>query len=81
MAAMVEPVAMEIAPLVSQATEGFVSAAFADLGKAVMARDARTLEDLVQDMLRPMLKSWLDQNLPTMVERLVRSEIERVTRR
>jgi cell pole-organizing protein PopZ len=31
-------------------------------------------------MLRPMLKSWLDDNLPHMVERLVRSEIERVTR-
>jgi len=31
-------------------------------------------------MLRPMLKSWLDDNLPSLVERLVRSEIERVSR-
>jgi cell pole-organizing protein PopZ len=31
-------------------------------------------------MLRPMLKAWLDQNLPTMVERMVKAEIERVTR-
>ncbi|XBY46276.1 DUF2497 domain-containing protein [Methyloraptor flagellatus] len=46
----------------------------------VLSSNARTLEDLVQDMLRPMLKGWLDQNLPTMVERLVRAEIERVSR-
>jgi hypothetical protein len=41
----------------------------------------RTIEDVVRELLRPMLKSWLDENLPTMVERLVRSEIERVARR
>jgi cell pole-organizing protein PopZ len=45
-----------------------------------MSSQARTLEDLVQDMLRPMLKGWLDENLPGMVERLVRAEIERVAR-
>jgi cell pole-organizing protein PopZ len=39
-----------------------------------------TLEDLVKEMLRPMLKAWLDDNLPVMVERLVRAEIERVSR-
>jgi hypothetical protein len=41
----------------------------------------RTLEDMVREILRPMLKSWLDENLPAMVERMVRSEIERVARR
>ena len=46
----------------------------------MMNANARTLEDLVQDMLRPMLKAWLDDNLPSMVERLVRAEIERVAR-
>ena len=35
---------------------------------------------MVRDMLRPMLKSWLDDNLPGLVERLVRAEIERVSR-
>jgi uncharacterized protein len=35
---------------------------------------------LVREMLRPLLKAWLDENLPGMVERLVRSEIERVAR-
>ena len=37
-----------------------------------------TLEDVVRDELRPMLKTWLDANLPTMVERLVAAEIERL---
>jgi cell pole-organizing protein PopZ len=46
----------------------------------VLVQNARTLEDLVREMLRPMLKSWLDDNLPGMVERLVRAEIERVSR-
>ncbi|WP_333825413.1 PopZ family protein [Pinisolibacter sp.] len=72
--------APEAAPLISQATEGLVSSAFNDLALTVLNRNARTLEDLVQDMLRPMLKAWLDQNLPPMVERLVKAEIERVTR-
>ncbi len=70
----------EQAPLLSHATEGLVSSAFSDLGLAVLNRNARTLDELVQEMLRPMLKQWLDQNLPPMVERMVRAEIERVTR-
>jgi hypothetical protein len=41
----------------------------------------RTLEDLVKEMLRPMLREWLDANLPGMVERLVKREIERIGRR
>ena len=40
-----------------------------------------TLEDLVRSELRPMLKEWLDVNLPPVVERLVRAEIERVVGR
>jgi cell pole-organizing protein PopZ len=38
------------------------------------------MTDMVRDMIRPMLKTWLDDNLPIMVERLVRAEIERVAR-
>jgi cell pole-organizing protein PopZ len=41
-------------------------------------RDGHTLEDLVREMLRPMLRDWLDENLPAVVERLVRAEIERL---
>lgn len=40
-----------------------------------------TLEDMVRAELRPLLKEWLDLNLPPMVERLVRAEIERVVGR
>ena len=46
----------------------------------MLVQNARTLEDLVREMLRPMLKTWLDDNLPGLVERLVRAEIERVAR-
>lgn len=35
----------------------------------------------MKEMLRPMLKTWLDENLPRVVEGLVRQEIERITRR
>jgi cell pole-organizing protein PopZ len=38
------------------------------------------VEDLVKEILRPMLKEWLDENLPHLVEQLVRAEIERVVR-
>jgi cell pole-organizing protein PopZ len=40
-----------------------------------------TIEDLVREELRPLLKQWLDANLPPLVERLVRAEIERVVGR
>ena len=38
------------------------------------------IERLARESSRPMLKTWLDDNLPSMVERLVRAEIERVAR-
>lgn len=40
-----------------------------------------TLESIVRELLRPLLKEWLDQNLPDIVERVVRKEIARVTDR
>ncbi|MGE4429586.1 MAG: DUF2497 domain-containing protein [Sphingobium sp.] len=43
--------------------------------------ESHTLEGLVRDMLRPMLKEWLDANLPTMVEGMVAREIARITGR
>ncbi len=66
--------------LVSAATDASVSQAFNMLAHTVLSNNARTLEDLVKEMLRPMLKAWLDDNLPTIVERMVRAEIERVAR-
>jgi cell pole-organizing protein PopZ len=66
--------------LISAATDSAISSAFGSLTHTILSQNARTLDDLVQDMLRPMLKAWLDDNLPSLVERLVRSEIERVSR-
>ena len=66
--------------LISNSTDTTVTSSFNMLAHTVLTQNARTLEDLVKDMLRPMLKSWLDENLPGLVERLVRAEIERVTR-
>jgi cell pole-organizing protein PopZ len=66
--------------LMSSATAAAVDSAFNTLANTVLGQNARTLEDLVKEMLRPMLKSWLDDNLPGLVERIVRAEIERVSR-
>jgi cell pole-organizing protein PopZ len=66
--------------LISSATSAAVDSAFNALAQTVLVHNARTLEDLVREMLRPMLKVWLDDNLPGMVERLVRAQIERVSR-
>jgi cell pole-organizing protein PopZ len=68
------------AQLLSSNTVSAVDSAFNTLAHTVLVQNARTLEDLVREMLRPMLKSWLDDNLPGLVERIVRSEIERVSR-
>jgi len=70
----------ERAQLISSETSAAVDSAFNTLAQTVLVQNARTLEDLVREMLRPMLKTWLDDNLPSMVERLVRAEIERVSR-
>jgi cell pole-organizing protein PopZ len=67
-------------PLMSSSTSAAVDAAFNKLARTVLTQNARTLEDLVTEMMRPMLKAWLDDNLPGLVERVVRAEIERVSR-
>jgi cell pole-organizing protein PopZ len=67
-------------PLLSQRATAAVDTAFSSLAHTVLMQNPRTLEDLVRDMLKPMLKAWLDDNLPNIVERLVRAEIERVSR-
>jgi cell pole-organizing protein PopZ len=65
--------------LVSEATGEQVARSFDDLA-AALGQERRSLDEIAQDMLRPMLQEWLDDNLPTLVERLVREEIERVAR-
>jgi cell pole-organizing protein PopZ len=67
-------------PLLSASATAAVNSAFGTLAHSMLVQNAKTLEDLVKEMLRPMLKTWLDDNLPILVERLVRAEIERVSR-
>ena len=66
--------------LLSPRTTAAVDTAFNSLAHTVLMQNSRTLEDLVREMLKPLLKAWLDDNLPNIVERLVRAEIERVSR-
>ena len=73
-----------IGPAVAAATTqaiGQVLRAVADERAAPVHRGGPTIEDVVREELRPLLKSWLDQHLPPIVERLVRAEIERVVGR
>ena len=82
-ARVVEEARRQFAPdrsLISPGTSAAVDSAFNSLAHTVLGNNARTLEDLVKEMLRPMLKAWLDDNLPGLVERIVRTEIERVSR-
>lgn len=75
--------------LLSETTQAATAAALASLTGAVgqqgggqpVTAGGRTLEDLVAELLKPMLKQWLDNNLPPLVERLVRQEIERLAER
>ncbi len=66
--------------LISAKPGASVMSAFETLAATVVLQNGEMLERIMRDELRPMIKSWLDDNLPTMVERLVRSEIERVAR-
>ncbi len=66
--------------LLSNEADSSVANAFSMLSSTVLSNNPRTLEDLVKEMLRPMLKTWLDENLPPMVERLVQAEIQRIAR-
>ncbi|MCO6186314.1 PopZ family protein [Rhizobium sp. L1K21] len=66
--------------IVSEATEDKVARSFDELAAALHAEPQRSLDEIAEEMLRPMLREWLDDNLPSLVERLVREEIERVAR-
>jgi cell pole-organizing protein PopZ len=83
-------------PLVGSSVAGATASAFDRLNQAVqdsvpmprasepgpfLGEGGKTIEDMVKEMLRPMLKEWLDRNLPPIVERFVEREIVRLTRR
>ncbi|HEY8963913.1 MAG TPA: DUF2497 domain-containing protein [Alphaproteobacteria bacterium] len=48
---------------------------------AISRGNGGTLEDIVRDMLKPMLRQWLDTNLPPMIERMVELELERIAKK
>ncbi|HEX8046482.1 PopZ family protein [Rhizobium sp.] len=66
--------------LMSEAAGAQVARSFGELAAAIDGSERRSLDEIAEEMLRPMLQDWLDDNLPTLVERLVREEIERVAR-
>ena len=67
--------------LLSQTAATAAASAFGQLSAAIgMPHSDRTLEDVVRELLRPLLKQWLDDNLPRIVEASVREEVERIAR-
>jgi uncharacterized protein len=74
------PPANEQAKLMSDQTDEAARLAFGTLANTVLGGQSRSIDDVVREMLKPMIRTWLDDNLPTMVERLVKAEIERVAR-
>jgi uncharacterized protein len=67
-------------PLMSEETEDEIALSFKTLAESMAAHGREVAGEMAREMLRPMLKAWIDDNLPSMVERLVRSEIQRITR-
>ncbi|KSB88187.1 pole-organizing protein PopZ [Caulobacter vibrioides] len=67
--------------LVGDHAAGLAASAFGSLSSALlMPANGRTLEDVVRELLRPLLKEWLDQNLPRIVENKVEEEVHRISR-
>lgn len=66
--------------LLSERVERQVAASFSELSEAFAARSRKTFDEMAEEMIAPLLRDWMENNLPTLVERLVREEIERVAR-
>ncbi len=67
-------------PLLSAEAAGTVASRFQALAAGVAFSESDVLDQCAHEMLRPMVERWLNENLPSLVERLVRGEIERITR-
>jgi uncharacterized protein len=67
-------------PLVSPVAGASITSSFQALAESVVLGDPGLVERIMRDTMRPLLKDWLDDHLPSIVERLVRGEIERVAR-
>ncbi len=77
------PAAESAAPkpaLLSERGERQVAASFSELSEAFAARSQKRFDEMAEEMIEPLLRDWMENNLPTLVERLVREEIERVAR-
>jgi cell pole-organizing protein PopZ len=75
-----KPEPAEDDPLLSEESGEAVAESFRALAETMAAQSAKAAEDMARDMLRPMLKAWLDENMPATVERLVKAEIQRLAR-
>ena len=76
-----EPRAADEDPLVSRGAAESAASSFGQLAQSLaMPRDGRTLEDVVRELLRPLLKAWIDEHLPGIVQAKVEAEVERIAR-
>ncbi|WP_377296192.1 DUF2497 domain-containing protein [Rhizobium sp. SGZ-381] len=66
--------------LLSEEAGAQVARSFNELAEIFNGIERRSVEEMARELLQPMLREWLDDNLPALVERLVREEIERVAR-
>jgi len=77
----VEPQPAALEALVSEQASTAAASAFGQLSAAItMPKGDRTLEDVVRELLRPLLQQWLDANLPGIVQQTVEAEVERIAR-
>lgn len=75
------PMAPREEPLVGRRAATVAASAFRELSAVAQPpRESRTLEDIARELLEPMLREWLDHNLPRIVESAVREEVERISR-
>ena len=75
------PPPMPEATLVSAPVALAAASAFGQLSAAIgMPRSDRTLEDVVRELLQPLLQQWLNDNLPKIVQEVVEAEVERISR-
>lgn len=73
---------MEDEPIVSEPASHVAAGAFGRLAGSVRVADQpnQTLEGMIRQLVKPMLKEWLDQNLPAIVEAKVEAELDRISR-
>jgi len=68
-------------PLLGQGAAQTAASAFGSLAQRIaMPAGGRTLEDVTRELLRPLLKAWLDEHLPGIVQAKVEEEVERIAR-